>query len=91
MHTAQCPVMYGHDQCTCGALADPINPSHYGVGSLYEHVKVMEAWGLVNNAFLYNATKYICRAGKKDDAIEDLKKAQWYLDREIKRLEGDRS
>lgn len=34
-----------------------------------------------------NAVKYIWRAGLKGDAIEDLKKARWYVDREIARLE----
>lgn len=35
-----------------------------------------------------NAVKYIARAGRKDalKTIEDLKKARWYLDRELKRL-----
>jgi len=43
-------------------------------------------------AWLYNASKYICRAGKKDGAspIEDLRKAIWYLDRAVKRLEEDK-
>lgn len=34
------------------------------------------------------AIKYIWRAGKKHDAIEDLKKAKWFVEREIKRLEA---
>ena len=34
-----------------------------------------------------NAVKYIWRAGEKGSEIEDLKKARWYLDREIKRME----
>ena len=33
-----------------------------------------------------NAIKYIWRAGDKSDEVEDLKKARWYLDREIDRL-----
>lgn len=33
-----------------------------------------------------NAVKYIWRAGLKGDALEDLRKARWYLDREITRL-----
>lgn len=39
---------------------------------------------------LGNCVKYISRAGKKnpDKLIEDLKKARWYLDREISRIEG---
>jgi Protein of unknwon function (DUF3310) len=33
--------------------------------------------------------KYISRAGKKGDRTEDLKKARWYLDREIINQERD--
>lgn len=39
------------------------------------------------NFCLGNAIKYIWRAGEKLDRLEDLKKARWYIDREIKRLE----
>lgn len=41
----------------------------------------MVAIGLVNDAFVYNATKYLWRLGKKDGAnvIDDLKKAVQYL------------
>jgi hypothetical protein len=38
------------------------------------------------NFNLGNSVKYIWRAGLKHDAVEDLKKARWYLDREIARL-----
>lgn len=34
-----------------------------------------------------NAMKYIWRAGEKGDELEDLRKARWYLEREIQRLE----
>ena len=37
------------------------------------------------NFCLGNAMKYIWRAGQKGDTLEDLKKARWYLDREIMR------
>ena len=39
------------------------------------------------NFNLGNAIKYIWRAGNKGNALEDLKKARWYLDDEIKRRE----
>lgn len=64
------------------------HPQHYGgADNLYEAIKVIMAWGL--NFNLGNAVKYISRAGKKDPAktIEDLKKARWYLDYEIRRLD----
>lgn len=35
---------------------------------------------------LGNAVKYIWRADHKDNAIQDLQKAAWYIEREIKRL-----
>lgn len=38
------------------------------------------------NFCLGNAIKYIWRAGSKGNAVEDLRKARWYLDREIERL-----
>ena len=61
------------------------HPAHYGGDSTYEHIKVVEAWGL--NYALGNATKYICRAGKKsEDPVEDLKKAVWFIQHEIERL-----
>lgn len=63
------------------------HPAHYGgAGNPYEAIKVIEAWGL--GFCLGNAVKYISRAGKKGDAIEDLKKARWYLDREISSREA---
>lgn len=68
------------------------HPGHYGGGdNPYEVIKVLEAWDLNANARLWNTVKYIARAGKKDPAktVEDLKKARFYLDREIERLEAE--
>jgi len=62
------------------------HPAHYGGDTLYEHVKVAEALGWVGNAFLYNATKYLWRLGKKGNPLVDLRKAIWYLRREDQRL-----
>jgi hypothetical protein len=65
------------------------HPSHYGgKDNPYEAIKVIAAWGL--GFCLGNAVKYISRAGKKDPGklVEDLKKARWYLDEAIKRLEA---
>jgi hypothetical protein len=66
---------------------EPVNhPIHYGgEDNPYEAIKVIEAWDL--GFCLGNTVKYVSRCGKKSDkALEDLKKAAWYLDREIKRL-----
>jgi hypothetical protein len=60
------------------------HPRHYGgENNPYEVIKVIEAWGLGFCAG--NTVKYIARAGLKDPAkhLEDLRKARWYLDREI--------
>jgi hypothetical protein len=63
------------------------HPAHYGGDTVYEAIKVIEAWEL--GFCLGNTVKYISRAGRKDPAahVEDLKKARWYLDREISKLE----
>ena len=60
------------------------HPSHYGGDTTYEAIKVIEVWNL--GFCLGNTVKYISRAGKKGDVLEDLKKAKWYLDREIEKL-----
>lgn len=62
------------------------HPTHYGgAENPYEAIKVIEDWGL--GFCLGNTIKYISRAGKKGSALEDLKKALWYLDHEIQNLE----
>ncbi len=61
------------------------HPQHYqGLGGL-EVITVVEAFDLGFN--LGNAIKYILRADKKNDRLEDLCKARWYIDREIAREE----
>lgn len=58
------------------------HPPHYGgADNPYEAIKVIEAWGL--GFCLGNVIKYIARAEHKSATIEDLRKARWYLDREI--------
>lgn len=65
--------------------SDPVaHPAHYGgEADPYEAIKVIEAWGL--DFHLGNTLKYIRRAGLKGDALEDLRKSRWYLDRLIER------
>jgi hypothetical protein len=64
------------------------HPMHYGGEHYaYEAIKVIEAWKLGFN--LGNTVKYLSRAGKKGELIEDLKKAAWYLNREIENLEKE--
>lgn len=61
------------------------HPSHYTEGRKYEPRKVIADWGL--NFNLGNAVKYISRAGRKGDKIEDLRKAIQYIEFEIEELE----
>ena len=64
---------------------DPVNhPSHYTRGKI-EVIDYIEDQGFTYN--LGNAIKYISRAGYKDNAVEDLKKAMWYINREMERLQ----
>lgn len=65
------------------------HPSHYGGDTTYEAIKVIEAWGLDASFCIGNAVKYLCRAGRKGDRLEDLEKARWYLNREIDRLKKE--
>lgn len=76
------------EQAEAGAAAASAvdHPAHYGgADNPFEAIKVIEAWGL--GFCLGNTVKYISRAGKKGDRLEDLKKAQWYLAREIQAME----
>ena len=61
------------------------HPAHYCEGRTYEPIDVIDDWGFGYN--LGSVLKYISRAGRKQNALEDLKKARWYLDREIESLE----
>lgn len=68
---------------------DAVNhPSHYTQGKI-EVIDFIEDQKL--NYHLGNCVKYICRCfvKHKDKPSEDLKKARWYLNREIKELEKD--
>lgn len=71
------------------AVNEAVNhPSYYKSGGI-EAIDVIEAWNL--DFCLGNTVKYIARCGKKSDkVVEDLKKAAWYLDREIDCLEEGR-
>ena len=63
------------------------HPAYYKTGGI-EAIDVIEAWNL--DFCLGNMVKYIARCGKKSDkVVEDLKKAVWYLNREIERKERE--
>lgn len=61
------------------------HPEHYGgEDNTYEAIKVIEAWNL--GFHLGNVVKYISRAEKKGAEVQDLEKAQWYLNRYLDAL-----
>lgn len=60
------------------------HPKHYNFGK-YEVIDVVEDWQLGFN--LGNSIKYIGRADHKGNKLEDLRKARWYLDREIRNID----
>ena len=63
------------------------HPPHYQIAPGIEVIDLVEHLSFNTG----NAVKYACRAGKKPgvDAVTDLRKAIWYLSREIVRLQGD--
>jgi hypothetical protein len=66
--------------------SDPIiRPAHYTYSAI-EPIDVIEAWQL--GFHLGNVVKYLARAGRKGNRMQDLLKARWYLDRELSRV-GD--
>jgi hypothetical protein len=68
-------------------MADEVHhPKHYTAHpSGVECIQISEHM----NFCLGNAIKYIWRAGlKTDNPLRDLEKARWYVDREIKRIQG---
>lgn len=65
-------------------VKDNVNhPPHYKVGGI-ETIDFIEAKSLSYN--LGNVVKYLTRADYKGNKLEDLKKAQWYLNREVSNL-----
>ena len=71
-------------------MSDMVNhPPHYMVGGI-ETIDYMEAKSTpeeIRGHLRLTALKYLSRTGYKDDAIQDLKKAQWYLNKLIETLE----
>lgn len=70
---------------------DPINPPHYqGFTNGAQVIDITEGLSFAGG----NAVKYVARACRidgvtKGNPIEDLKKARWYIDRELTRLTTD--
>lgn len=71
------------------AVEDAINPPHY---QRYKGLEVIDITEQLNFC-LGNATKYILRAGHKpgNSKVQDLEKAKWYIEREIRRVQNEDS
>lgn len=65
------------------------NPKHYIEGRKFEPKDVIRDWNL--NFNLGSALKYIARAGRKDDIVQDLSKAIEYIQFEIEAIKAERS
>lgn len=96
-HNGQYREDISHDKTVDGEMpstprpveASPADrPAHYGgEANPFEPIKIIEYYDFGFN--LGNSVKYICRAGRKntESFLADLKKARWYIDREIQKLE----
>ena len=66
-------------------MAEKVNhPAHYNSGKI-EVIDAIHDWGL--DFCLGNVVKYVSRYKHKDNPVEDLKKAKWYIERMITKLE----
>lgn len=76
-------------------MSDPVNhPSHYTEGRAFEVIDVIEDWAgrapdPVGAWLQGSCLKYIARCWDKHNALQDLKKARFYLDRLIAKLEAN--
>lgn len=70
-----------------GPMSDMVSkPAHYNKGKI-EVIDFIEDQRL--GFHLANVCKYVCRAPHKGTELQDLKKARWYLDRYICKLESE--
>lgn len=68
-------------------MSDLINhPPHYKADNGIEAIDVVEGFGL--NFRIGNAVTYLLRADRKGEPLKDLRKARWYVDREIGKRGG---
>ena len=77
---------WGKKTITTSIASNSVNhPSHYTFGR-FEVIDVLEDW-FPNDPLLWQVGKYIARATRKNNELEDLKKARFYLERRIQKLE----
>lgn len=76
-----------HEYISCNCMEknqiDNVNsPTHYNIGKI-EVIEAIEDWKL--NFNLGNAIKYITRCEHKENKKQDLEKAKWYIERELRK------
>ena len=64
-------------------MSNLLSVNHYSKGRTIQPIRVIENWLLCHH--LACVVKYSARAGRKGPILEDLKKAEWYLMREVAR------
>lgn len=74
-------------------MSDPVNPQHYRNYRI-EVIDILEdavarAPDPVKGSLQYQVLKYMLRIWDKDGPLKDARKARWYLDRLISKLEEE--
>lgn len=81
----------GEQQVTRNVEDGVNNPKHYTVGGIetIDYMKAKSTPEEFRGHLRLTALKYLSRTGYKDDALKDLKKAQWYLNRLVQECEAE--
>ena len=71
------------------ATPDAVNPDHYKVGGIeaIDYMRAKSSRAEFTGYLRLSALKYLSRAGHKGEALEDYRKAQWFINRLIEELE----
>ena len=89
-----CPVPWAVAQSPIAPKGDPVDhPEHYNQGKV-EVIEILEqavqdAPDPISGGLLWQTLKYLLRLWYKGNMLQDAKKARWYLNRLIERLERD--
>lgn len=71
------------------ATPDAVNPDHYKVGGIeaIDYMRAKSSRAEFTGYLRLSALKYLSRAGHKGEALEDYRKAQWFINRLVEELE----
>lgn len=89
-----CPVPWAVAESPIAPKGDPVDhPEHYTAGKV-EVIEILEqavqdAPDPISGGLLWQTLKYLLRLWYKGNMLQDAKKARWYLNRLIERLERD--